>query len=29
MRGIESGHGQAESFIRHVQSTDFTLPMAS
>jgi N-acetylglucosamine malate deacetylase 1 len=29
MRGIESGHAQAESYIRHVQSPDFALPMAS
>jgi LmbE family N-acetylglucosaminyl deacetylase len=29
MRGIESGHRQAEAYIRHVQSPDFTLPMAS
>jgi N-acetylglucosamine malate deacetylase 1 len=29
MRGIESGHRQAEAFIRHVQSPDFTLPLAS
>ncbi len=28
MRGIESGHEQAEGFIRHVQSPDFALPMA-
>ncbi len=26
MRGIESGHRQAEGFIRHVQSRDFPLP---
>ncbi|HEV2391733.1 MAG TPA: PIG-L family deacetylase [Verrucomicrobiae bacterium] len=26
MRGIESGHPQAEAYIRHVQSPDFTLP---
>jgi LmbE family N-acetylglucosaminyl deacetylase len=26
-RGIESGHKQAEGFIRHVQSPDFTLPL--
>ncbi len=26
MRGIESGHRQAEAFIRHMQSPDFTLP---
>jgi N-acetylglucosamine malate deacetylase 1 len=29
MRGIESGHKQAEGYIRHVQSPDFSLPMAS
>jgi LmbE family N-acetylglucosaminyl deacetylase len=29
MRGIESGHTQAEAYIRHVQSPDFALPMAS
>ncbi|SPE61394.1 LmbE family protein [Verrucomicrobia bacterium] len=29
MRGVESGHKQAESYIRHVQSPDFMLPMAS
>jgi LmbE family N-acetylglucosaminyl deacetylase len=29
MRGIESGHKQAESYIRHVQSPDFGLPMVS
>ena len=29
MRGIESGHKQAEGFIRHVQSPDCALPMAS
>ena len=29
MRGIESGHKQAEAFIRHIQSPDFGLPMAS
>ncbi len=28
MRGIESGHRQAEAFIRHVQSPDFSLPGA-
>jgi len=28
MRGIESGHQQAEGFIRHVQSPDFVLPRA-
>jgi LmbE family N-acetylglucosaminyl deacetylase len=27
MRGIESGHPQAEAYIRHVQSPDFGLPM--
>ena len=27
MRGIESGHAQAEAYIRHVQSPDFALPM--
>jgi N-acetylglucosamine malate deacetylase 1 len=26
MRGVESGHQQAEAFIRHVQSPDFSLP---
>jgi hypothetical protein len=26
MRGIESGHRQAEAYIRHVQSPDFALP---
>jgi LmbE family N-acetylglucosaminyl deacetylase len=26
LRGIESGHTQAEAFIRHVQSPDFGLP---
>jgi N-acetylglucosamine malate deacetylase 1 len=26
LRGIESGHPQAEGFIRHVQSPDFDLP---
>jgi hypothetical protein len=26
-RGIESGHEQAEGFVRHVQSPDFTLPL--
>jgi LmbE family N-acetylglucosaminyl deacetylase len=26
MRGIESGHKQAEAYIRHVQSPDFALP---
>ena len=29
MRGIESGHRHAESFIRHVQSPDFNLPLLS
>jgi LmbE family N-acetylglucosaminyl deacetylase len=29
LRGIESGHHQAESFIRHVQSPDFSLPLSS
>jgi N-acetylglucosamine malate deacetylase 1 len=29
MRGIDSGHKQAEGYIRHVQSPDFALPMAS
>ena len=29
MRGIESSHHQAESFIRHVQSPDFALPSAT
>ena len=28
-RGIESGHKQAEAYIRHIQSPDFTLPKAS
>ena len=28
MRGIESGHREAEGFIRHVQSPDFALPLA-
>ncbi len=27
MRGIESGHRQAESYIRHIQSPDFALPL--
>ena len=27
MRGIESGHKQAEGYIRHVQSPDVGLPM--
>jgi LmbE family N-acetylglucosaminyl deacetylase len=29
MRGIESGHSQAEGYIRHVQSPDFALPGSS
>ncbi|MGO8931432.1 MAG: PIG-L deacetylase family protein [Limisphaerales bacterium] len=29
MRGLESGHKEAEGYIRHVQSPDFELPMAS
>jgi LmbE family N-acetylglucosaminyl deacetylase len=29
MRGLESGHKQAEGYIRHAQSPDFALPMAS
>lgn len=29
MRGVESGYKQAEGFIRHVQSPDFALPLAS
>jgi LmbE family N-acetylglucosaminyl deacetylase len=29
MRGIERGTAQAEGFIRHVQSPDFTLPLLS
>ncbi len=29
MRGIESGHKQAEGYIRQVQSPDFALPLAS
>lgn len=29
LRGIESGHQRAEGFIRHVQSPDFTLPLAA
>ena len=28
MRGIESGHKQAESYVRHIQSPDFALPPA-
>jgi hypothetical protein len=27
MSGAESGHQQAEAYIRHVQSPDFSLPM--
>jgi LmbE family N-acetylglucosaminyl deacetylase len=27
LRGIESGHKQAEAFIRHIQSPDFALPL--
>ncbi len=27
-RGIESGHRQAEAFVRHIQSPEFTLPSA-
>ncbi|MHC5537511.1 PIG-L deacetylase family protein, partial [Singulisphaera rosea] len=27
LRGIESGHRQAEGYIRHVQSPDFSLPL--
>ena len=27
MRGLESGHKQAEGYIRHVQSPDFALPL--
>lgn len=27
LRGIESGHKQAEGFIRHIQSPDFNLPL--
>ena len=27
LRGIESGHTQAEGFIRHIQSPDFSLPL--
>jgi LmbE family N-acetylglucosaminyl deacetylase len=27
MRGVESGHREAESYIRHVQSPDFALPL--
>ena len=29
MRGLESGHQQAEGYIRHMQSPDFGLPMAA
>jgi LmbE family N-acetylglucosaminyl deacetylase len=29
LRGIESGHRHAEAYIRHVQSPDFSLPLAS
>ena len=29
LRGIESGHRQAEAYIRHVQNPDFALPLAS
>jgi LmbE family N-acetylglucosaminyl deacetylase len=29
LRGIESGHKQAEAFIRHIQSPDFALPLVS
>jgi LmbE family N-acetylglucosaminyl deacetylase len=29
MRGIESGHRQAEAYIRHVLSPDFALPLVS
>jgi len=28
LRGVESGHREAEGYIRHVQSPDFTLPLA-
>lgn len=27
LRGIESGHRQAEGYIRHIQSPDFSLPL--
>jgi hypothetical protein len=27
MRGLESGHREAEAYIRHVQSPDFRLPL--
>jgi LmbE family N-acetylglucosaminyl deacetylase len=29
MRGAESGHAQAEAYVRHAQSPDFSLPMVS
>ncbi len=29
MRGLESGHAQAEGYIRLVQSPDFALPGAT
>jgi LmbE family N-acetylglucosaminyl deacetylase len=29
MRGIESGHREAEGYIRHVQSPDFLLPLTA
>jgi LmbE family N-acetylglucosaminyl deacetylase len=29
MRGIESGHRQAEAFVRHIQSPDFGLPLVT
>ena len=29
MRGLESGHGQAEGYIRHVQSPDSILPLVT
>jgi LmbE family N-acetylglucosaminyl deacetylase len=29
MRGLERGHKHAEAFIRHIQSPDFALPLAS
>ena len=29
MRGLESGHPQAESYIRHVQGPEFPLPGGS
>jgi hypothetical protein len=28
MRGIESGHKQAEAYVRHIQSPDFALSPA-